>query len=163
MKTKINTAVIALFFVLSSFTAIHKYYVSVTDVNYSKENTSLQITSRLFIDDFEKVLQERYDSNLKIDSELADFYVEKYFKKKLLIDVNSTQKTYTYIGKEFDGDMVHCYFEIENVTNINSLKITNTLLMDVFDGQQNITHVKVSEVKKSFLLIKDNKSGVLKL
>lgn len=163
MKTKINAVVIGLFFVLSSFTVLHKYYVSVTDVEYVKSAKSVQITSRLFIDDFEKVLQERYDSSIKLDSESSDIYVEKYFKKKLLIDVNKIQKTYTYIGKEFDGDMLHCYFEVENVTDIQSIKVTNKILIGLFDGQQNITHVNVNSKKKSFLLMKDNTSGLLKL
>lgn len=163
MRTKINTVVIALFLVLSSFTALHKYYVSVTDVEYVKSAKSLQITSRLFIDDFEKVLQERYDASIKLDHKNSDIYVEKYFKKKLLIEVNKIQKTYTYIGKEFDGDMLHCYFEVENISDIQSIKVTNKILMGLFDGQQNITHVNINNKKKSFLLMKDNTSGLLKL
>jgi hypothetical protein len=163
MKAKINIAVIALCFMLSSFSALHKYFVSVTDVEYVQATSSLQITSRLFIDDFEEVLQERYDSSLKLDAKDADVYVEKYFRKKLLVEINNIKKSYTYIGKEFDGDMVHCYFEIENVSNIQSIKVTNKLLMDVFEGQQNITHVNVNNEKKSFLLMKDKTSGLLKL
>jgi hypothetical protein len=161
MKTKIS--IVMLFLIMTSFTTIHKYYVSVTDIEYSKVSGSLQITSRLFIDDFEKVLKERYDTSVKLDSKIADIYVEKYFKKKLVVEVNNVEKRCTYIGKEFDGDMVHCYFEIENVSNIESIKVTNKLLMGLFDGQQNITHVKVNAVKKSFLLMKDNTSGMLKL
>ena len=163
MKTKINAVVIGLFLVLSSFTALHKYYVSVTDVEYVKSAKSVQITSRLFIDDFEKALQERYDSSIKLDSESSDVYVEKYFKKKLLVEVNNIQKAYTYIGKEFDDDMVHCYFEVENVSVVKAIKVTNKLLMGLFDGQQNITHVTVNNKKKSFLFIKDYSSGLLKL
>ena len=163
MKTKLNLIILILFLALSSFTALHKYYVSVTDVEYVKSAKSLQITSRLFIDDFEKVLQERYDSSIKLDSKTANIHVEKYFKKKFFIEVNNIQKTYKYIGKEVEGDMIHCYFEIENINDIQSIKVTNKLLMGVFDGQQNITHVTVNNKKKSFLLIKDNASGLLKL
>ncbi|MGB0896558.1 MAG: DUF6702 family protein [Flavobacteriaceae bacterium] len=163
MKTKIYSIVFVLFVALTSFTSLHKYYVSVTDVEFSKANKSLQITSRLFIDDLEKVLQERYDSTLKIDSKVVDLYIEKYFNKKLVVDVNGEKSVYTYIGKEFEDDMVHCYFEIENVEAIQTVKVTNQLLLDVFDGQQNITHVSVNNKKKSFLLIKEEPSGLLKL
>lgn len=163
MINKINSIVIVLFIVLTSFVSAHKYYVSVTDIEYSKATTSLQITSRLFIDDFEKVLQERYDSTLKLDDKNAGVYVEKYFRKKLVVEVNAVPQIYTYIGKEFDGDMLHCYFEIENINEITSVKVTNKLLMGQFDGQQNITHVTVNDKKKSFLLIKDKISGLLKL
>ena len=46
---------------LFAFTAAHKFYVSVTNVTYSEKNEALQITSRVFIDDLEEVLKERYD------------------------------------------------------------------------------------------------------
>lgn len=163
MKFKTNAIIVGLLFMLSSFTALHKYYVSVTDVEYSLVNKSLQITSRLFIDDFQNVLQERYGASIKLEDKISDVYVEKYFKKKLLIEVNNTLKSYTYIGKEFDGDMLHCYFEVENVSDIQSITVTNKLLIELFEGQQNITHITINDKKKSFLLIKDNSSGVLKL
>ena len=153
MKLKTNAIIVGLLFMLSSFTALHKYYVSVTDVEYSLVNKSLQITSRLFIDDFQNVLQERYGASIKLEDEISDVYVEKYFKKKLLIEVNNTLKSYTYIGKEFDGDMLHCYFEVENVSDIQSITVTNKLLIELFEGQQNITHITINDKKKSFLLI----------
>jgi len=41
-----------------AFTAVHKYYISVTQINYVKEQESVQIISRLFIDDFENEHQQ---------------------------------------------------------------------------------------------------------
>lgn len=166
-KTKIMKIVkllaIMFFVSLSSFKSLHKYYVSVTDIEYAKETKSLQIISRLFVDDFEKVLQERYVDSLKLGDNSIDFYIEKYFTKKLQINVNKELKQFVYIGKEIDGDMVHCYFEIEEISNIKSIKVTNKLLFDTFENQQNITHLKINSKKKSFLLIKDKSSGLLKL
>ena len=46
---------------LFAFTVAHKFYISVTNVGYSDKDKSLQITSRIFIDDMEKALMERYD------------------------------------------------------------------------------------------------------
>jgi len=142
---------------------IHKYYVSVTDIEYAKEAKSLQVISRLFVDDIEKVLQERYNDSVKIEDKLVDTYIEKYFSKKLLITVNNKQQKFNFIGKEIEDDMVHCYFEIENISNIEAISVINKLLFDVYDSQQNITHLKINDKKKSFLLIKDNASGLLKL
>jgi len=160
---KINFVVLIVLVSLSSFMNSHKYYVSVTDVEYVKEAKSLQIISRLFVDDIEKVFQERYDESIKIEGELVDTYIEKYFSKKLLIQVDDEFKNFRFIGKEIEDDMIHCYFEVENISSIGEIKITNKLLFDVFDSQQNITHLKIDDKKKSFLFIKDNTSGLLKL
>ena len=40
---------------LMAFTGFHKYYISVTEVDYIQQKQSVQITTRIFIDDFEKV------------------------------------------------------------------------------------------------------------
>ncbi|MEH6407301.1 MAG: DUF6702 family protein, partial [Leeuwenhoekiella sp.] len=42
-------------------TAWHKYYFSVTQVDYDKSSQSLQIISRIFYDDLQAALQQRYD------------------------------------------------------------------------------------------------------
>jgi len=160
---KLKIIVMVLFVSLSSFISLHKYYVSVTDIEYAKETKSLQIISRLFVDDFEKVLKERYLDTLSLDDNSADFYMEKYFTKKLQIDVNKKPQQFNFIGKEIDGDMVHCYFEIENISNIETINVTNKLLFDTYKSQQNITHLKINGKKKSFLFIKDKSSGLLKL
>ena len=68
---------------LFAFTLMHKFYVSVTNIQYSEEDNSLQITSRIFIDDLENVLEERYGviMNLATEKESgeANFYIEKSF------------------------------------------------------------------------------------
>ena len=43
----------------------------------------------------------------------------------------------------------------------DSIAFTNKLLLDMFDSQQNITHLKINNKKKSFLCIKDNAKGLL--
>jgi len=44
----------------------HEFYLSVTDVTYVKQEKSLQIISRVFIDDFENVINKRYQKNFKL-------------------------------------------------------------------------------------------------
>lgn len=163
MNFKLKIIAATFFVVLSSFVSLHKYYVSVTDIEYTNESKAIQITSRLFIDDFEKVLKERYDETIKIDSEYADLYIGKYYSKKLQVSINNEVQEFVFLGKEFEGDMIHCYFEIENIEQFKLIEISNKLLFDSFENQQNITHLKVNETKKSFLLIKDNDTGLLKL
>ena len=160
---KLSIAVLIVLISLTSFMSFHKYYVSVTDIEYATEAKSLQVISRLFVDDMEKVLQERYNDSIKIEDKLVDTYIEKYYSKKLLISIDNELKQFNFIGKEIEDDMVHCYFEIENISNIETISVTNKLLFDVFDSQQNITHLKINNKKKSFLFIKDNASGLLKL
>jgi len=162
----LKIGVILLLISLSSFVSLHKYYVSVTEINYVKEEASVQIISRLFINDFEAVLQERYDENFHLENENTKAtrlkYIQKYFSKKLNIAINDELQEIKLIGAKFDDDMLVSYFEISNITQIKSIKITNKLLLENETNQQNITHININGKKKSFLFIKDKDTDVLK-
>ena len=153
-------------FPLLSFTALHKIYVSVTDIEYVKEHKSVQIISGIFIDDFEKLLRERYDKDitLAIEDEKAtvNFYTEKYLKEKLNIKINNQEVEFKFLGKEYEDDRMISYLEIENIDNISSIQVSNKVLFDVFRNQQNIVRFKINSKNKSFLLTKENDKGMLK-
>ena len=46
---------------LLSFT-MHKYYLSVMDLEYNEDAKAVQMVTRIFYDDLEDVLNERYDA-----------------------------------------------------------------------------------------------------
>ena len=154
---------------LVAFTIAHKFYVSVTNISYSEKDQSLQVTSRIFIDDFEEVLLERYgiEAHLTTDSEtaLADEYIEKYLKTKFLMFVDGEQRQYIFLGKKYDNDIMICYLEVPelDIDEVKSIEVQNELLTDLFDEQQNVVHFKIKGKKKSFVLIKENNKGMLNL
>ncbi|MEC3905486.1 DUF6702 family protein [Tamlana sp. 2201CG12-4] len=151
---------------LLAFTSIHKYYISVTQVDYIKEKKSVQITSRIFIDDFERLLRERYDESITLagDDEPAnvDTYIERYLQQKLKIKINGKDAKLVFIGKVYDADIMKCYLEIENVDNIKSFEISNKVLFDVFEDQQNIIKTKINSKQKSVILFLQKDTALLK-
>jgi len=148
-----------------AFTTVHKYYVSVTKVEYVKEKESVQIISRIFIDDFEKLLRERYDEKITLDVEdeisTVNMYIERYLKDKLQININDKFENFNFVGKEYDEDIIFCYLEIEGIKEIKSFEITNRILMDIFEEQENIIRTNINGKNKSLLLRKGNDKGVL--
>lgn len=154
---------------LLAFTAAHKFYVSVTNVSYSEKDDALQMTSRVFIDDMDQVLKERYDieAHLATDQEssLSQEYLEKYLRAKFVVEINGAPRTYEYIGKKYDNDLVIFYLEVPELDfpTVKSIQIQNEMLTDMFDEQQNIVHFKIKGKKKSFVLMKENTKGMLNL
>ncbi|NNK87912.1 MAG: peptidase E [Flavobacteriaceae bacterium] len=144
---------------------LHKFYVSVTQIEYVAEQEAVQIISRIFIDDFERMLQERYDDSIVLgmedESPIADLYTERYIKEKLTIQIDAEPMELTFIGKEYEDDIMFVYLEILGVNNISSMEIGNEVLFDLFDDQQNIIRTSVKGKKKSIILIKENAKGVL--
>lgn len=152
---------------LFSFTTLHKYYLSVTNMQYSEKTDSFQITSRIFIDDLEEALEERYGINAELatsdEAKVSNAYIEKYFRAKFAIELNGEIAKYTFLGKKYEEDVVICYLELKNInfTDLQSISIQNEILTDLFEEQQNVVHLKWKGQKKSFVLIKENNKGML--
>lgn len=164
-KLKILLFIIVLSLV--SFKTMHKYYVSLTEIEYVKEERSVQIITRIFIDDFENVLRNRFDEGLTLDTEKenieTNYYIEKYLKDKLKITINLKDFSFDFLGKEYEDDMILCYLEIQNIDRISSIKVENKLLYEMFPDQKNMVRFKIHSVNKTILLIKENDKGVLNL
>ena len=69
--------------------ALHKYYLSLTKIDYVKESKSVQITMRIFIDDLEKTLNKINNNSFELatknELEASDFYIEKYVSEHLKV------------------------------------------------------------------------------
>lgn len=164
MKFLKITFLLLLFPLIMSSTA-HKFYVSITMIEYVEEKESLQIISKIFTDDLEDVLQQRYDESLRLDSnketEKEEMYLKEYIRKKVQFSVNGSPVTYTYIGREYDIDITKVYLEITGISEVESLEVTNEVLMEMFGEQQNIVHFKNGQSRRSLVLEKEYPKGML--
>lgn len=167
IRTKLSLALgFALILVLlNGFSFVHKYYVSITQIDFAEEQESVQITSRIFIDDLEDVFRERFNKEIVLDvdqeSEMLEFYIESYIKEKVSVKINGEDVILNYLGKEYENDILFCYLEIENINEIKAIEITNTILFDKFDDQKNIIRFKINNKNKSFVLTQDKQMSLL--
>ncbi|WP_298554910.1 DUF6702 family protein [uncultured Algibacter sp.] len=149
-----------------AFTSMHKYYISVTQVNYVEEKESVQIISRIFIDDFENALKSNYDESIilaeKNEPEIVDTYMDTYLQDKIKLQINNKDVLFNFIGKEYEGDIVRCYLEVVDVKHIETFSITNSVLFDLQTDQQNIVKTKINAKNKSVILNYDNPNALLK-
>ncbi len=164
----IITKVTILIFILPLFAfSAHKYYISLTKIDFISERKAVQITMRFFIDDIENTLENRYQTELELatnkENEKSDFYLEKYISQKFKININSSEKTYQYLGKEYENDVVFFYLEVVNIEDINTIIIQNSMLMEDFPEQENYIKINIKNTKKTIILRKDNDKEMLKL
>ncbi len=140
-----------------AFKTAHKFYVSVTEIEHNQKAESLQVISRVFIDDFENVLNLRYNEDLTLDSRDetvgAEEFLKKYLEKKIYIEVNGKVAVINYLGKEYENDMLIFYLEAPGIKNVKNVLVRNHVLMDLFEEQKNLVHVKVKGATKSMVLV----------
>ncbi len=160
-----KTLLFFIFIPLLSF-SLHKYYISLTDVTFKEETQSVQIVINVFMDDIELALNNinAIDLQLTTKKELPknDVYFKQYLEKNLHFTINNTPKKFNYLGKEYDGNLVFFYLEIEDISSLKTIEITNTILVNQFAKQQNMIKVKVGKQHKSALLSKRNDKALLK-
>lgn len=165
MKSIKQISVIAILFFLCSFNTLHKYYVSITQIEFVKEQQSVQIISRIFIDDFESVLRKRYDKNITLDrgddETQIDDYIKKYLLTKIEISINNQEVIPNFIGKKYDDGIMHCYLEIENIKSISTFQIKNKVLFDMFEDQKNVIRTNINNKNKTVVLTAQNDKGLL--
>lgn len=151
--------------VFTSFKPAHKFYVSVTEVEHNEKKQSLQIISRVFIDDFENVLNLRYGQEITLDPQSetagAEEFIKKYLEQKLHIEVNGEGATINYLGKEYENDMLVFYIEASGVRDVKNVLVRNSVLMDLFEEQKNLVHVKVKGKTKSMVLVSGREENTL--
>jgi len=144
---------------------LHKYYISLTQIDYKAQEKSLQISMHLFTDDVEKTLTSNFKKDFKLDTpdelantnKLLEFYINSHFK----VHVNGKLLAIKFLGKEYDQDLVYFYIEIKDVASIKSIEIENTILMDEFEEQQNIIKLNIDKILKTMILVRDNDKDLL--
>jgi hypothetical protein len=144
---------------------VHKFYVSTTKVEYKEDKKSLQIITKLFIDDIEDVLQERYNPSISLatkkETKAAEDFLKKYVLQKFIVTIDGKEVPLRYIGREYEIDVVKIYLEANDVSDFKTIEVENKILFEISPSQQNIVHVKSRGEKKSLLIDKDNPKGLL--
>ncbi len=130
----------------------HPLYVSITDLEWNAKEKSIEIVSKIFIDDFESILKKTY--NKKIDlyatpDDASKAFIFDYFKKHLQVSIDGKSYTFNIIGYERQKEACWCYLEITGVASVKKVSVTNSMLHDFSEKQINVMHVRVNDKEKS--------------
>jgi hypothetical protein len=159
------TLIAILFLALTSF-EIHKFYVSIYQINYASEKKMLQITSRLFVDDLNAVLYKKHNKKTflgeKNESQEDVNLMKKYILDNFILKVNGQLKPINYLSKEMEGNVIICYYNIKDIPKIKTLEVKNSALIELNSEQQNIIQSTIYGEKQSLLLSDGTLSGMLK-
>lgn len=132
---------------------LHPYFVSVTEINKNASEKSLEISCKLFTDDFEKELAKTYNTKVDLvhpaDSKVMDKLVNDYLQKHLAIKLDGKPVILNYIGFEQEAEAVYGYFQVNQVNTVKKIEVTNTVLHGLNESQVNIVHVTVNGNRKS--------------
>lgn len=138
---------------ISAKPADHPFHVSVIEINHNAADKNLEISCKIFTDDFERILTKNYKTKVDLinptDKAGMDSLIKKYVLSHFSIQINGRPITLSYIGFENDHEAAYSYFEVNNTVSVSKIEIMNNLMYDQFDDQINIMHVIVGGKRKS--------------
>lgn len=140
----------------------HPFHISICEIEHDQESKSLQITSRLFQDDFELALARdgkpdaffQRSPESEINQELKLF-----FETHLKVSVDSKSLDHQFLGFEIEDNVVWCYLEIEDVKSFNEISVQYSVLLDTFNDQINLAHVRYQGMVKSLKFQQNQLTG----
>ncbi len=166
MKKTIKITLIFILFIALTSSSLHKFYVSIYQINYVPKKKMLEITSRIFIDDLNTALEKKFNKKTFIgtDKETPEDVVlmKKYLSEKFKIKVNGVSKPINYLSKEVETTILVCYFNSKEISKIDNLSVENNALLEINDEQQNVIQANIKGEKQSLLLTIENYKGMLK-
>ncbi|RYE35652.1 MAG: hypothetical protein EOP48_30235, partial [Sphingobacteriales bacterium] len=119
--------------------ALHPYYVTVTEIEHNPKAQTLEVSCKIFTDDFENTLKTA--TGKKIDllnsarrEEMKPF-VRKYIVEHLKIEADGKPVALDFLGYEPDEEGVIAYFESRNIKSVKSIRVINDLLYEFHPSQ----------------------------
>ena len=143
---------------------VHPLYISVTEINHNAEDKNLEISCKIFADDFEKTLLSVYNKKVDLvapkNKTEIDQLITGYIKNHLVIKLDGKPVTLEFVGYENENEAVWSYFQVPNTTQApKKIEITNSILYEAYEKQMNMMHVSVGGNRKSSRLNNPDKEA----
>lgn len=143
----------------------HPIYVSVTEIEHNSKTQALEISCKIFIDDFEKTLRQAYKTRIDLLApevhDRMNAYVAGYISKHLTITADGKPRPMSFVGFERIDEGIYAYFEITGVPMPKRVDLKTDLLYEYKSEQISLFHVTVKGERKSTKLVNPEKTAVL--
>ena len=135
---------------LGTPTSLHKFHVSVTQIEYNQKEQSAEITIRVFADDLETALSQHAKRPIKIDPAKAN--KDKQLGKTVIAYLRDRFQLKTSAGHpvklgwgglEWQADMFWLYVEGKLPTGLEGAQLRNKVFQELFEDQVNIVNSKI--------------------
>jgi hypothetical protein len=138
----------------------HPVHVSVSEINFNEKEKSVQIISRIFIDDLElSIRSQRKEPELDIleprNGKTTDQLIAEYLKSHFKVTIDGKKQEMKLLAHEIEESAIVCYIEIENVKKVKKVEVSNDIITEIHSDQSNLVHVTVHDVVKSARLTRD--------
>ncbi len=122
---------------------LHPVHISFTTIEYFEKENQYKILFKLFVDDFNLILNKKYDKNIQLsEKDWKKSYVKtinSYIKNNFQItDANNKSINLKFDNHEFKEQAIYLYYKSEHKTNSGKFRILNKIMLDLYPDQKNL-------------------------
>lgn len=130
--------------------ALHKFHVSVAQIEFNEKEQAVEIVLRVFTDDLENALSQHAKRPIKLDPATAN--ADKQLGAMIMAYLRASfamkSKTghpirFSWVGWEGQADMCWLYIEGKLPGGLAGAQLRNKIFCELFDDQINIVNAKI--------------------
>lgn len=133
--------------------AVHPFYLSVTEIRYNGPRQALEVSCRIFADDLENALKKYNHTTLDIikpkDRPTVDSMVSRYIRQHLHIKADGKALSLHYLGYRIEDDAAWCFLEVPALKAVKQLDLQNDILYAEHETQSHMIHAIVQDKRQS--------------
>ena len=140
--------------VMGAGLALHAYHSTLTELRYNTAKKQLELSVKVFTDDFEKALSEGQPAHVNLSDPgprplaLASAYVQRTLKFSTPAGAPLPLQV---LGMQAEKDGYWLYCKVPLPGPMPSVQLRQAMLLDVFGDQMNIVNFEAGDKKQSAL------------
>ncbi len=124
---------------------MHPVHLSVVNIEYNPQKKKFEVSVRVFINDFEKIIDYKNNVSLNLykSNELSDAnrYINQYVYNHLQLKVNGniiSQKKYILTKRKKEDVTLWLYYDIKYSRTPKTIEVSDKLMTDLYRDQKNL-------------------------
>ena len=157
-------AFILMFPLAGAAPALHAYHSTITELRYNAAKKQLELSVKVFTDDFEKALSQGQPTHVNLTEAgprplvLASAYLGRTLQVSTTAGVPLQLQV---LGMQAENDGYWFYCKVPLPSPVSGVKLRQAALLDAFSDQMNIVNIEANGQKQSALFRAGHEQEVL--
>ena len=157
-------ALVLLFPLAGAAPALHAYHSTITELRYNAAKKQLEVSVKVFTDDFEKALSQGQPThvNLTDTGPRPLVLASAYLRRTLQVSTAAGAPLQLQVlGMQGENDGYWFYCKVPLPGPVAGVKLRQAVLLDAFSDQMNIVNIEANGQKQSALFRAGHEQEVL--
>jgi len=147
---------------------LHPVHVSLSTIDIKPETGEIAISIKLFADDFESIVNQKYNTKLKLMEGLDPgqdiYFINRYIDSSFVLTINGKKiEGLDYMRNQMNEGAIWLFYRHESDTRIGNITIINSLMCDLYQDQTNLVIIAVKDEQNGYRLNNKDRELTVKI